>query len=809
MALTAAERLNTIRAQRVSGAKTFTDPTKLLICGQRTKTHFIVKDRDLLTPAALTPVEGDFYLMPDAGVIAGAWAAAGLLNGEIAAYSNAAWVRITPAEGDTVDILDETVFLRRAASSWKHYFEQSPNVVAASTLAISGGSITPVFATHVIAAETGTTDDLTSIIGTNFRIGAILTLVVDVGDTITVKHNSGGGNIRTTDGADVLLDSIIKTCQLRWDGTNWNVLASGSTASKTVADKAAIEALTLAASAAYEVIIVADVDYGGTFRRTLTNIATQVAADPLHGAYVPFSGGDGTTGGFIRVIDDALYAEWWGAKGDNSTDCGPAINAMITLGKAISRRAYAVRAGVFRYSETIVLDSGFQSFKGQGRGSTTLRRTFLTGNSFEIRNADGSSIIASTSISDFSFDSTVVPTSGAMFDCERAHGLWIQNVRGGGVFSGINLLGCYEVHLTEVEIIFGEASCTTEYGMKVTNCTAPFGSAYGGNTFLSKVVLRTTLGAAGTPGAEYGLIVNAIDGLWMTDCYFGQFKEAAARLQNNVSGVFLTGLLFNNCWFDHYPKDGVVIEGSTSSNFSNIKFIGCTWVGGTNAQYNIRAATGCNAKWVTVGGCVIGNVKGDNIRIDTVGSDWIFTDNNINNADNDNVSSGSAVYIVNCTRLTVSDNTIFGATNTENGIELQGGSYAVVTGNMIYGVKNGIIIGASFDYSTVVGNNVEDNTINAISWAGGGTHVVSNNLGYNNSPTTYPKMFEFTGDGSTVDFDVAKDIPLESNAMVFYDGLPVDLADYSIANDTPSAGSTRFTFGGFTPANGIKIKIFG
>lgn len=74
--------------------------------------------------------------------------------------------------------------------------------------------------------------------------------------------------------------------------------------------------------------------------------------------------------------------------------------------------------------------------------------------------------------------------------------------------------------------------------------------------------------------------------------------------------------------------------------------------------------------------------------------------------------------------------------------------------------------------------------------------------------TSAPKLFEFTGDGVTVNFDIVRMIQSEDHALVFYDGLPVDKADYSVTIDTPANGQTRFTFGAFTPANALKIKIF-
>lgn len=67
-------------------------------------------------------------------------------------------------------------------------------------------------------------------------------------------------------------------------------------------------------------------------------------------------------------------------------------------------------------------------------------------------------------------------------------------------------------------------------------------------------------------------------------------------------------------------------------------------------------------------------------------------------------------------------------------------------------------------------------------------------------------VFEATGSGGTT-VDIAKRLKTKENALCFYGGAIVDLDDYSIAVDTPTGGSTRFTFA-FTLAAGVKVKIF-
>jgi len=96
------------------------------------------------------------------------------------------------------------------------------NLTDASTLTISSGAATATQSLHVIAAESGTTDDLDTINGDD--AGDVLLVHADAGDTITLKH--GTGNIVTGDGSDVdvTADGL---ALLVSDGTNWHVLSGG------------------------------------------------------------------------------------------------------------------------------------------------------------------------------------------------------------------------------------------------------------------------------------------------------------------------------------------------------------------------------------------------------------------------------------------------------------------------------------------------------------------------------------------------------------------------------------------------------
>jgi len=96
---------------------------------------------------------------------------------------------------------------------------------AATTLTIATGVVTVTQSEHIIAAETGTTDDLDTItVGIVDLTGAgntyrpHLHITADTGDTITLKH--GTGNLDFVGGLDVVLTPGAWLL-LRYNGTNW------------------------------------------------------------------------------------------------------------------------------------------------------------------------------------------------------------------------------------------------------------------------------------------------------------------------------------------------------------------------------------------------------------------------------------------------------------------------------------------------------------------------------------------------------------------------------------------------------------
>ena len=82
-----------------------------------------------------------------------------------------------------------------------------------ATLTISAGDITPVTPSVVVAAQTGTTDNLDGIVTSGVQSpgdadSAIIYLRADAGDTITIRHNQNAAatkNILTASGSSIIM----------------------------------------------------------------------------------------------------------------------------------------------------------------------------------------------------------------------------------------------------------------------------------------------------------------------------------------------------------------------------------------------------------------------------------------------------------------------------------------------------------------------------------------------------------------------------------------------------------------------------
>lgn len=86
----------------------------------------------------------------------------------------------------------------------------------------------------------------------------------------------------------------------------------------------------------------------GKFIWRLGDYSLNVAADTLKGVYVASSTVSAAVGCWVREFDRLLNVKWFGAKGDNSTNDRPAIDAAFSLATKYARGIY-LPIGYYKY----------------------------------------------------------------------------------------------------------------------------------------------------------------------------------------------------------------------------------------------------------------------------------------------------------------------------------------------------------------------------------------------------------------------------------------------------------------------------
>jgi hypothetical protein len=177
-------------------------------------------------------------------------------------------------------------------------------LLSATTLTIASGVVTAINSEHIIAAQSGTTDDLDtitagheylSVAGSDYR--PQLYIRADTGDKITLKH--GTGNLALTGNIDIVMDDET-WCLLKYDGTNW------------------ININLVAPSQLYATFVVGAETGGNTINVTI-QITNEAGADVTTRKSVMFYLADDATGdipsadvpsGGIAIGTDGAMIEW-------------------------------------------------------------------------------------------------------------------------------------------------------------------------------------------------------------------------------------------------------------------------------------------------------------------------------------------------------------------------------------------------------------------------------------------------------------------------------------------------------------------
>jgi len=310
---------------------------------------------------------------------------------------------------------------------------------ANATRTISSGVVTPTDSVHVIAAESGTSDDLDKLAIANTSEYDLIYLFADTGDTITLKNTSSpsaDGQIKTVSDADETLSTTKPSILIR-KGAHWYGYGGGSASNLTTSSLSAATLViesegigsndndtTLPTSAAVK-------DY----------VDTQVATVPTGDitgvtAGTGLSGG-GTSGGVTVAIDSTVATLTGSQTLTNKTLTSPTLTTPA-LGTPASGTLTNCTFPTLNQNTT------GSSASCTGNAATVTTNANLTG---EVTSSGNAATIADNIIDEANLKESNAPTNGYMLTAQSGDtgGLTWAAAGGGNPTADVNYSGVYDV----------------------------------------------------------------------------------------------------------------------------------------------------------------------------------------------------------------------------------------------------------------------------------------------------------------------------------------------------------------------------
>lgn len=389
----------------------------------------------------------------------------------------------------------------------------------------------------------------------------------------------------------------------------------------------------------------------------------------------------------------ATYAVDFGVRADGRTDDTEAmISAYAAAADMQGVSDLILPSGVIMIRSTLVWGRGQVSVRGAGQGATILRQGRGGIGALRIRAAAGD--LFNITLSGMAIDMAVGVDAGQAIGVhvEAVINLTMTDIAVSGYRTNCMLAGCFDTSGHNCDFIGSAANPGDRVGLYITASSPAFGGRHGGNIKFTSMESRTSTGAAGAPGLDRCMVIDACDGAFFDGCYYGYSRTCAVQICK--SGALVAGVTFANCWFDAHEGANVVIEGAAGPENGPIKFTGCSWVGGVRAQRNLvvtgdwtdLSVSGGSMQWATA----------DNIYFGPSVKRVVVNGLSIALADYDGKGGGDGIH---CDGASVVDIHVLmdGKGRTRNGVRLTGGKAVRVTG-VITGCERAVLTEGDLDY---------------------------------------------------------------------------------------------------------------
>lgn len=314
----------------------------------------------------------------------------------------------------------------------------------------------------------------------------------------------------------------------------------------------------------------------------------QVIFDQTSSGIVMFN--EGSDGYYV----DKLYAVWWGAiayeswgVADGNGDMAQYIQAAVDSAELSSVGIHGgitvqLTGGVYYLSSTITIDNNYIALRGDPGGDTTFWRTDKNyGTTLELDNADY------VTVSDLfiRYINAVDPCVDTHLDLIGVEYSLFENIRLDSGYRNLRVGGGYRNSFNNIQVqIFNSGSYSNDdvkSAFEIVYDAAGDDHQLPGSMFFTDCYFADSSDPS-IYKAEYGLYVDAVDGLWWENGHIGTAETGIYLLATGRVGVtdYLKSVYFSNLYVDNIVDSGPVTttavrfaESGVAEDFSDIGFI--------------------------------------------------------------------------------------------------------------------------------------------------------------------------------------------------------------------------------------------
>jgi len=347
-----------------------------------------------------------------------------------------------------------------------------------------------------------------------------------------------------------------------------------------------------------------------------------------------FSAGTVVTSNWLNavdstVFDDVFNVKNYGAIGNGTTDDTTAIQDAIDAAEANGGGLVLLPPGTYLVSDTLIVDNHGVRIIGSGMWNTTIKRTTDYGDTlFFSGNETTGDVVVGVGVEELGFLSTGLTTSGAHVRFNGAARVNVVSIYFRDGFIGIQADGLMAASISNIYLVFSQLYGGSSSGRRYMQFGAAtaFPHPSSGDVFISDFNVRSTTSAN---VIEYGININAADGLWFSNGHVGNTVTANIRIAGPTTDI-LNLIWFDTVFSDEGTGSGLIFDSYAGLGFRTVQFSNCLFKSSGSpvayADNGIVIASGCTMDGLYMNNCVITEYGGTGVSIQsTTARNMVFS----------------------------------------------------------------------------------------------------------------------------------------------------------------------------------------